>query len=273
MLNFKTFLIAIAITFLALAGFINSSDAFEIETMESDDGSYEDYNYGDAQGIWHMAYVRTSEPYYTVEWFIDDVYQGSSYGDSNNPKVEAFFWPYWLSGTLGGTKYTIKAVAYPMEGDPTSTADSYTLTVYRPEIDSGTKLGVYGYVEITQCGWSGWTSSSSHYASIHNTSDSNIRATFKFEYSVVHLWANGNWKNDLYTRLPQVKVVWKLEPGEPDSDSFSDSYTLPGGNDWGQPREKARVETRNTLEVWNHDTEESDEWVVTGSDDVNISEL
>ncbi len=66
MLNFKTFLIAIAITFLALAGFINSSDAFEIETMESDDGSYEDYNYGYAQGIWHMAYVRTSEPYYTV---------------------------------------------------------------------------------------------------------------------------------------------------------------------------------------------------------------
>ncbi len=55
MLNFKTFLIATAITFLALAGFINSSDALEIETMESDDGSYEDYNYGYAQGIWHVA--------------------------------------------------------------------------------------------------------------------------------------------------------------------------------------------------------------------------
>jgi hypothetical protein len=160
MLNFKTFLIAIAITFLALAGFINSSDAFEIETMESDDGSYEDYNYGDAQGIWHMAYVRTSEPYYTVEWFIDDVYQGSSYGDSNNPKVEAFFWPYWLSGTLGGTKYTIKAVAYPMEGDPISIADSYTLTVYQPTwetLTDGEERGeskknpdVNGYAELTR---------------------------------------------------------------------------------------------------------------------------
>ncbi len=222
--------------------------------------------------------MKTSQPYYVVQWYVDDVYvestPGGYEGDENGP-TEAYFWPYWLAGSLDGTTYTIKAIATDQENHSNtfSDTDSYTLTVYRPEIDSGKKLGVYGYVEITQCGWSGWTSSSSHYASIHNASDSNIRVTFKFEYSVVHLWASGNWKNDLYTPLPQVKVVWKLELGEPDSDSFSDSYTLPGGNDWGQPGEEARVETRNTLEVWNHDTEESDEWVVTGSDDVNISEL
>ena len=40
---------------------------FQIVTMRSNDGSYEDYNYGDAQGIWHLAYLTTSEPYYTVK--------------------------------------------------------------------------------------------------------------------------------------------------------------------------------------------------------------
>ena len=151
MLNFKTFLIATAMIFLALAGFVNSSDAFEIVEMYPRPGEYTEEYRGYLN---HTAYVKTSEPYYTVEWYVDDVYQNSSYGDSNNPITEAYFSPYWLEGSIDGTTYTIKAVAYSMDANTLINTDSYTLTVYRPtyvpKVDAhiGANTGVSGEATI-----------------------------------------------------------------------------------------------------------------------------
>jgi len=150
--------IALAITGLVflLIGAVEDSDAFEIE-VRPENGSYEDSNFGYSQGIWHVAYAETSEPYYTVEWYIDGVYQTSSYGNSENPKTTATFWPYWLPGSISGIDYTIKAVAYPIAGDPlgvVTASDSYTLKVYRPEFTTSTQLGVSGSVYLYKIDYS-----------------------------------------------------------------------------------------------------------------------
>ena len=60
MLNFKTFLIAIAITFLMLAGFVNSSDALQIEEVRPYYGSNELYDWGSS--AYHYVYARTDTP-------------------------------------------------------------------------------------------------------------------------------------------------------------------------------------------------------------------
>ncbi len=128
---------------LVCISFVSQSHAFEFVEKTTDS---EDINYGYSQGIWHLAYVKTSTAYYCVDWYIREhgstefVYQKTSFGDR-----EAWFWPYWLSGTIKGTKYTIKAVAYQMPLDPnvdilqTQITHTYTLKVYSPIIDSGIK--------------------------------------------------------------------------------------------------------------------------------------
>ncbi len=151
-LKVKTTLIAAVLTATFLFSFTCYGNGVEFEMeMESYDGIYEDYNYGYSQGIWHLACVKTSKPYYSVEWYIDGVHQKSSYGDSDNNEVEAYFWPYWLNGTLKGTKYTIKAIAYSMDANAVMVTDSYTLTVYQPKIREGyKKTDVLGYAELTR---------------------------------------------------------------------------------------------------------------------------
>lgn len=142
---YKHFTTAAILLTLVCISFVSQSHAFEFVEKTTDS---EDINYGYSQGIWHVAYVKTSTAYYTVDWFIREpgstefVYQESSWGDSTDPKVEAWFWPYWLSGTIKGAKYTIKAVAYPMQHDPNGPikiTHTYTLKVYSPIIDSGIK--------------------------------------------------------------------------------------------------------------------------------------
>lgn len=137
--------------------FVGNSEAFEIVEGSRD---AEDYNYGHSQGIWHMAHVKTSAPYYTVEWYIREsgstefVYQRTSYGGDNDPKVDAYFWPYWLSGSIKGSRFTIKAVAYPMvENPPGTIMDTHThiLTVFNPKFDSRNyDDGTYVYGELTR---------------------------------------------------------------------------------------------------------------------------
>ena len=134
---------------------------FEIVEMKSTDGSYEDYNYEnqqgdrDLRGIWHLAYLETSEPYHTVKWYINDVLEETSFGNINNPRYEAYFSPYWLPGSLRGTTYEIKAVASFTEDGPTAT-DSYGLTVYAPKFTRTAEVipqnnpDVSGYVELTR---------------------------------------------------------------------------------------------------------------------------
>lgn len=127
-------LIAAAIVSLFLLTFVSNSDAFEIEVMESSNGLYED----DVSGgvIYHTAYVRTDEAYYTITWYVGGNYAGYSSGD--NQTTEAWFSvPSGLSGSLTGTAYEIKAVALSLEdddGNHESDSDSYTLTVFEPTI-------------------------------------------------------------------------------------------------------------------------------------------
>ncbi len=125
MFKFKTPIIALAITFLTLAGFVNSSDAIEITDLSPTDGNYEvtqAYN----QYVMHTETVETDQPYSRVEWYVDDVLRETTSGDG--VKTEATYHPYFLIGSFVGTDYVIKAVAYPWEGEGSDT-DSFTLTV------------------------------------------------------------------------------------------------------------------------------------------------
>lgn len=131
-IKFKTTLIAAATVFMFLLIFSGKSIAFEIEVLESDDDTYVEYASGSLQNIWHLAYIETDEPYYIIDWYIDDVHQESDAGD--NVKTEAYFWPYWLTGSGTGTTYTIKARARSLEnadGDHEEDIASYTITVYQ----------------------------------------------------------------------------------------------------------------------------------------------
>ena len=118
--------------FPMLLGFVGNSNAFEIEVMESYLGSYVEYAGGCEQNIWHLVYVRTNEPYRIIDWYIDDMYQESNVVD--DVKTEAYFWPYWLTGSGTGTTYTIKARAWSVvnagENQEHDIA-SYTITVYQ----------------------------------------------------------------------------------------------------------------------------------------------
>lgn len=132
MLRYKTTLIVAAMVFMFLLSISGKSIAFEIEVLESDDDTYVEYASGSSQNIWHLAYVRTDDPYYIIDWYIDDVYQESDAGD--NVETEAYFWPYWLTGSGTGKTYTIKARARSLanaDGDHEEDIASYTITVYQ----------------------------------------------------------------------------------------------------------------------------------------------
>ena len=149
MFRYKHFPIAAVLAAFMLISFVGNSHAFEIEEMTTDS---EDYNHGDSQGIWHLCHVKTSAPYWAVDWYIDDQPQKTSWGDSEDPQVDAYFWPYWLTGTITGKEYTIKAIAYPLNDEApnggTQVTQSYTLTVYQVRNDSSTKLDVWGNVTL-----------------------------------------------------------------------------------------------------------------------------
>ena len=158
MFKFKSTLIALAITFLMLAGFVDSSDAFEIEKMEPNLWfTYEAYDYG--YGGNHMVRLETSLPYYSVDWYVNDVHD--SYSSNNfaggNPGTLTFGNITGLTGSLAGTTYTIKALAHYAWNTALWDTDSYEVTVYKPFYTyavAGKQTpdipDVYGYAEITR---------------------------------------------------------------------------------------------------------------------------
>ena len=90
-------------------------------------GSYEitqEYN----QYLYHYEKVVTDVAYSRVEWYVDDVLRETTSGDG--VKTEATFQPWFLIGSIPGTDYEIKAIAYPWVGEGSDT-DSFTLTVYQ----------------------------------------------------------------------------------------------------------------------------------------------
>ena len=132
MLNFKTFLIATAITFLMLAGFVNSSNAREIVEIGPANWSSNDvYDLGD--GAFHRASLTTDEPFYCVWWYINGEYAGWS--DGSNVKTRAdFTFSGITDGDIAGNAQTISAEVGWLEdnGDTTIDTDSYTITVWEP---------------------------------------------------------------------------------------------------------------------------------------------
>ncbi len=108
-----------------LFSFIGISDAIVIEEMEPSFGEKEDRS----GYLYHTARVETNEPYFMVDWYINDVWKSTTWGADD--ETEAFFSPLTgnYPGSHNGTDYVIKAIAYSWEGEKDT--DNYTVTVYR----------------------------------------------------------------------------------------------------------------------------------------------
>ena len=136
--SFKIIGITVSIVFLFVIGISQSQAEFEIEEMYPSIGDYIEYT----DSFYHYAYVKTSEPYIVVDWYINGNYAGYSTGD--NVKTEATFSPnpYRYPGSLRGKVYTIKAVAYSLydenEKKHHSDTASYDVTLYEPFIETQT---------------------------------------------------------------------------------------------------------------------------------------
>ena len=117
----KRLFLTTTIVSLFLLGFVgNRSEAFEIQEMGTN-------------GV-HI-YVETDDPYLSVVWSINDVYEDTSWGDGNEP-VATLRLPS-LSGSLQGTTYEIEALAESWPDGQDSHSRSYTITVYQSITNSG----------------------------------------------------------------------------------------------------------------------------------------
>ncbi len=80
---------------------------------------------------------------------------GGYEGDENGPTEDSFY--TYLTGSVQGEKYEIKAKAWDQEDHSETLSDtkSYTVTVYKPLVDEskGTITGCWGWAEITQVTW------------------------------------------------------------------------------------------------------------------------
>ena len=149
-LKFKKVLTATVIATLTLLSIVATSQAFEIEKVGPAWGYYEETDWG--SGAYHHAYVRTSEPFYDIVWYVNDSYAGWSDGGHRTNETYKFDLPT-LAGSLTGETHKITAVAYLLHanGDVESDSQSYTVKVYKPKIDSGTRLhDVDGYAELSR---------------------------------------------------------------------------------------------------------------------------
>lgn len=151
--------ITASIAFLFVIGISQSQADFEIEEMYPSYGSYYDYT----GSLYHTAYVKTSEPYYVVDWYINGKFVYSSYGD--NVKTEAKFSPNRADypGTPLGQYYTIKAVAWSLYDENIenhhSDTDSYEVIVYTPT-QYNSFFGGHTFAEMevyVDVGWHGLT--------------------------------------------------------------------------------------------------------------------
>lgn len=159
-LTFRTNMIAAAIFSLFLLSFVGNSEAIEIETLVPYSGSYEEYDYG----YYHTAYIRTDEPFYDINWYLDGHYVGRT--DGNNIKTEVYFNFFGL-GSIKGKKYTIKATAWSMDADGNTASDTkfYEMTIFTPAYKSKCiGDGICGHVELTRQYYDGSSIAVDYYA-------------------------------------------------------------------------------------------------------------
>ncbi len=164
--SFKIIVIAVSIAFSFVIGISQSQADFEIEEMYPSYGGYYDYS----GFLYNTAYVKTSEPYLVVDWYIKEKdaeeYEYGGYSTGDNEKTEASFSPYSTDypGSPFGIAYTIKAVAYSLydedEKKHHSDTDSYDVTVYTPLITDSYFGGHNTAAEMevwVDVGWNGMT--------------------------------------------------------------------------------------------------------------------
>ncbi len=187
--SLKIIVVAVSIAFMFVIGISQSQAEFEIEKMYPSYGDYYDYS----GFLYHTAYVKTSEPYIVVDWYINGKYVGYSTGD--NVKTEAKFTPVDSDypGSPLGQVYTIKAVAYSLydenEKKHHSDTDSYDVTVYTP-LKTDYFYGGWTYAEMevwVDVGWHGLTAEIVLGGYIKNWDSENIIYGFTGFYRVGRL--------------------------------------------------------------------------------------
>ena len=189
-MRFKNLTITIGITvsiaFLFIIGISQSQADFEIEEMYPSFGDYYDFT----GSLYHTAYVKTSEPYYVVDWYINGKSVYSSYGD--NVKTEATFSPNRADypGSPLGQVYTIKAVAWSLYDekikDHHSYTDSYDVNVYTPRL-TDYLCGGHTFAEMevfVDVGWNGLTAEIVVGGNIKNWDDERVIYGFVGNYKV-----------------------------------------------------------------------------------------
>ncbi len=127
MLNFKTFLIATAITFLMLAGFVNSSEAAQITSLSA---SVPD-DWGSGANI--SAHLGTDEGVDYINWYVDSLYRQTSMHNSGTTSVNVDLGSF--TGDIQGAKYEITAIAFFWDEDAEESVpddESYKVRVFKP---------------------------------------------------------------------------------------------------------------------------------------------
>ena len=135
-MKFKKGLTTTVIATLPLLSIVTISQAFEIEKVGPGSGLYEETDSG--SGAYHYAYVKTSEPFYDIVWYVNGSYAGWSDGSNRINETYIYDLPT-LPGDVTGKKHTITAVAYLLHanGDVESDSQSYSVKVYKPVVESG----------------------------------------------------------------------------------------------------------------------------------------
>lgn len=221
----KTIATPLAICALFLFGIGSSEADFEIEEVRSYYYNYELYDTGG--GVSHYTYAKTSEPFYSLAWYVDGVYAGSNYGGHAHTETSNYF--YVGEGTISGTSYTIKADACLIDDDGNTfyAINSYNVTVYKPKykttpIHEQDLLFVRGYVEISKQTYddnSGSMSFAYYVSAVHTgtEADGEVRVATEYKASFPELnLENKDWR-------PHVK---RLEP----TDSWDTSYYNDSGS-------------------------------------------
>ncbi len=228
-MKFRSIGIAVAMLLsLSLFGMVKSSQGFEIEEMYPSYGGYYDYT----GNLYHSAYVKTDEPFFVVDWYINEKYIDSSWGD--NVTTDAYFSPNNLDypGSPFGISYTIKARAWPLEDDADgddSDTESYSVTVYtypKTETQFGNHTGAELYASI-DVGWNGHSAEVTASASVKSYSENQIGYGFNLSYKVVRLTPNGNWAADLWTQPPGL---WRGGALQAEKGEFDIAYYTPDSN-------------------------------------------
>ena len=168
----KSILTAVTLTALLFTSVANNSDAefkYRIVTFPSDT---EDTSWDG--GTYHTAYLKTSEPYLWIEWWVNDKLIDIDWGDG--VKKEDYFYPNDTTpGEIKGKKHKIEAFVaftdvedvewnrlpwnwdYMWEVLRFMDSDSYKVRMFQPVWLSGTgeRTGAWGYAKISRLYYNG----------------------------------------------------------------------------------------------------------------------